>query len=66
LPFGFSEQSLEHIRKATSFLYDVKSINIPALPADAVVPRFTEAILQEKGLKNPVGQVLAQNESAGR
>lgn len=62
LPFGFTEQSLDHIRKATSFLHEVKSINVPELPPDAVVTRFTDAILQERGLKKPVGEVLAQDD----
>ena len=62
LPFGFTEQSLEHIEKATSFLHEVKSINVAKLPADAVVTRFTDAILQERGLKKPVGEVLAQDD----
>lgn len=62
LPFGFTEQSLDHIRKATSFLHEVKSINIAELPADAVVTRFTDEILQERGLKKPIGEVLAQDD----
>ena len=62
LPFGFTEQSLDHIRKATSFLHEVKSINIAELPADAVVTRFADQILEERGLKKPVGEILAQDD----
>jgi sulfonate transport system substrate-binding protein len=66
LPFGFTDASLEHVRRATSFLFEIKSINIAQLPEDAVVSRFTDAILAERGLKKPVGEVLAQNESKPR
>lgn len=66
LPFGFTEQSLEHIRKATSFLYEVKSINVAALPTDAVVTRFADELLQERGLSKPIGQVLALDEAGTR
>jgi NitT/TauT family transport system substrate-binding protein len=66
LPFGFTEQSLEHLRKATSFLYEIKSINVPELPGDAILTRFTDEILRERGLNKPIGEVLAQNDGAER
>jgi sulfonate transport system substrate-binding protein len=66
LPFGFTEASLEHVRKATAFLYEVKSINVGQLPGDAIVTRFTDEILQERGLKKPIGEVLAQREGGIR
>jgi sulfonate transport system substrate-binding protein len=66
LPFGFTRDSLEHVGKATSFLHEIKSINVAQLPEDAVVTRFTDEILKERGLSKPVGEVLAQNEGAPR
>jgi NitT/TauT family transport system substrate-binding protein len=60
LPFGFTDASREHIRRATAFLHEIKSIDVAELPADAVVNRFTDDILRERGSKEP-GQVFAQN-----
>jgi NitT/TauT family transport system substrate-binding protein len=62
LPFGFTDASRDHIRRATAFLHEIKSIDVPELPPDAVVSRFTDDILRERGLKQPVGQVFAQND----
>jgi NitT/TauT family transport system substrate-binding protein len=62
LPFGFTDASLDHIRRATAFLHEIKSINVAELPSDAVVSRFTDAILRERGLKKPVGEVHARND----
>jgi NitT/TauT family transport system substrate-binding protein len=66
LPFGFNDASLEHLRRATAFLHEVKSINVAELPADAVVTRFTDEILRERGVSKPVGEVLAQDEGGQR
>jgi NitT/TauT family transport system substrate-binding protein len=63
LPFGFTDAGREHIRKATAFLFDIKSINVPALPADAIVEQFTADILRERARTSPVGQVLALDDS---
>jgi hypothetical protein len=62
LPFGFTDASLEHIRRATAFLHEIKSIDVAELPPDAIVGRFTEDILRERGLHKPVGEVRAQND----
>jgi NitT/TauT family transport system substrate-binding protein len=62
LPFAFTDASREHIRRATAFLHEIKSIDVPELPPDAVVSRFTDEILRERGSKQPVGQVFAQND----
>jgi NitT/TauT family transport system substrate-binding protein len=64
LPFGFTDESLELVRRSTSFLYEVKSIAIPELPGDAVVTSFAEDILRERGLHTPVGEVRASAEVA--
>jgi NitT/TauT family transport system substrate-binding protein len=66
VPFGFTPDSLELIRRATAFLYDVKSIAIPELPADAVQPRLTEEILEARGLKAPLGEIGASAEVAAK
>jgi NitT/TauT family transport system substrate-binding protein len=63
VPFGFTPTSLELLKRATGFLFEVKSISIPELPADAIVPQFTEEILKEHGLQPPVGEVKASAET---
>ena len=66
LPFGFTDKSLELIKRATAFLYEVKSIAIPELPADAVLPALTAQILQERNLKAPVSVIKATTELAAK
>ncbi len=66
LPFGFTPESLELIKRSTAFLYEVKSIAIPELAPDAVVPRLTEEVLEERGLKTPVAEVKAAGEVASK
>lgn len=62
LPFAFDAASLDHIRRATAFLHEIQSIDVPALPEDAVVGRFASEILRERGASQPVGVVYAQND----
>jgi sulfonate transport system substrate-binding protein len=59
LPFGFTDASLELVQRATAFLYEVKSINVPALAPDAIQPQFTQEILRERGLQKPVVEARA-------
>jgi NitT/TauT family transport system substrate-binding protein len=62
LPFAFDASSLEHIKRATAFLHEIKSIDVAELPADAVVSRFADEVLRERGASQPVGIVYAQND----
>jgi len=62
LPFAFDASSLEHIKRATAFLHEIKSIDVAELPADAVVPRFADEVLRERGASQPVRVVYAQND----
>jgi NitT/TauT family transport system substrate-binding protein len=64
LPFGFTPQAVDHIKKATAFLFSIKSIDAPELAADAVLPDLTEAILKEHELSAPVGEVRAVPDNA--
>jgi len=66
LPFELTAPALEHIKKATAFLFSIKSIDTPELPSDAVLPELTTDILKEHGLTAPVGEIKAQPESAFR
>jgi NitT/TauT family transport system substrate-binding protein len=64
LPFAFSTDSLELIKKDTAFLYSIKSISIPQLANDAVITDATEAVLKERNLKIPAGVVKAASQTA--
>ncbi len=64
VPFGFTPASLGLIKTDTAFLYSIKSIAIPQLASDAVLPDLTAGILKERGLSAPIGQVAAQPGSA--
>jgi NitT/TauT family transport system substrate-binding protein len=66
VPFGFTPDGLELIKRATAFLHEVKSINVSELPPDAVLPGFTEEILKERGLRAPVGEIRASAELAAK
>jgi sulfonate transport system substrate-binding protein len=57
VPFGFTSESLELIKRSTAFLFDVKSVSIPELPADAVVTKFVDEVLAERQKTAPVGEI---------
>jgi NitT/TauT family transport system substrate-binding protein len=64
LPFAFPPEALELIRRDTAFLAGIKSINTPELAPDAVLTDATEAVLKERGLKGPAGEVKTASQSA--
>jgi NitT/TauT family transport system substrate-binding protein len=66
VPFGFTGESLELIKRSTAFLYDVKSISVPELPSDAVVTKFVDAVLAERGRTAPVGEIHASSPTASK
>ena len=66
LPFGFTDESLELVKRATAFLYEVKSISVAELPADAVVPSFVNDVLQEHAAKAPIAKIQASQPTASR
>ncbi len=59
VPFGFTPESLELIKRSTAFLFEVKSVSIPELPADAVVTKFVDEVLAERQKTAPVGEIRA-------
>lgn len=63
LAYGFTPEALTLIKKASTFLVDIKSIRSEIRP-EAVMPQFTADILKARGLKAPVGEVKAQPNSA--
>ncbi len=63
MPFGFTPDAMELLTKASEFLFSIKSINTPKMRPEAVMTEFTEAILKERKLKAPVGDVATLPES---
>lgn len=66
LPFGFSKASLSLIAKDTAFLYSIKSIAVPKLADDAVLPDLTAEVLKERKLAVPLGEIKASSETASK
>ena len=54
LAYGFTPEALDLIKKASTFLVEIKSITSDIRP-EAVLPQFTADILKARGLKAPVG-----------
>lgn len=57
LPFTFSPDARELITNATSFLREIKTINVDKLKPDAIVSEFADKALQARNLKSPIGAV---------
>jgi NitT/TauT family transport system substrate-binding protein len=64
IPFSFPPASRELLQRSTAFLYEVKSIAVPELPADAILSQFTDEILKERRRESPVAEILAAPDSA--
>ncbi len=57
--YGITPEAQELISRASAFLFSIKSINVEKLRPDAVMPEFADAVLRERGLKSPIGEVRA-------
>jgi NitT/TauT family transport system substrate-binding protein len=64
LAFAITPKAQALIDKATVFLHSIKTIKVDKLRPNAVMTGFTEEILKERGLTAPVGEMLAQPDSA--
>jgi NitT/TauT family transport system substrate-binding protein len=63
LPFGFTPDAMALLDKASAFLFTIKSINTQTLRPEAVMPEFVNAILKERNLSAPVGDVTSLPDS---
>jgi len=63
LAYGFTPEAMDLIKKASTFLVEIKSIKSEIRP-DAVMANFTADILKSRSLKAPVGEVKALPMSA--
>jgi len=66
LQFTITPQARELLDRATTFLHTIKSINTPKLRPEAVMPEFADAVLKERNMKAPIGQVTALPDSEFR
>lgn len=57
LPYAFTPDMRKVIDDGVAFLNANKVINVNKLRADAVVPDYVDAVLKERNLKAPIGQV---------
>ena len=57
LPYTFTPEAMELIKRASAFLHEIKSINTPSVRPEAVMPQFTQEVLKERGLKAPLGEI---------
>ena len=64
LAFAITPDVQGLIDKATVFLHSIKTIRVDTLREEAVMTEFTRDILAERGLDAPVGEMLAQPDSA--
>jgi hypothetical protein len=62
LPYGFTPEARELLARSTAFLYAIKSISVPQLASDAVLPDLTAAVLKEHKLQAPVAEIKAQQD----
>jgi NitT/TauT family transport system substrate-binding protein len=58
--YGFDKDVMEMIGDATKFLHEIKSVHVPQLPKEKIMPEFTEKILKEKGLSVPLAKIQSQ------
>lgn len=63
MPFTFTPEVMELIARATTFLYSVKSIDVDTLRPEAIMPEFSQQVLEEAGLQAPIGEIKARPES---
>ena len=64
LPYAFTPEAMELIKRASAFLFEIKSINTPQLRPEAVMPEFAQAVLKERGLTAPLGEIRQLPDSA--
>ncbi len=61
LPFTFTPEVRSLLAGATTFLKDIKAINVSELRSDAIVTTFADEALKARNLKAPIGDVQVIN-----
>jgi NitT/TauT family transport system substrate-binding protein len=57
LPYTFTPEARELIKRAAAFLHSIKSINVEQVRPEAIDASWTEQVLKERNVKAPVGEV---------
>ena len=57
LPFAFTPEARALITKATTFLHELKTIDVPQLREEAIMSQFADDVLKARGLSAPLGVV---------
>ena len=62
LDFVISDDAQSLLRDATAFLYSLKKkpAAAPQIRPEGVMPQFAERVLEKRGLKTPVGRIVAK------
>lgn len=61
LPYTITPEVEKLLTESTTFLHEIKSIDVDKLRPEAVMPEFTQAILKERGMTAPVGKITAMD-----
>ncbi|MGH6884635.1 MAG: hypothetical protein ACREGK_01000 [Geminicoccales bacterium] len=64
LHYAITPEARELLIKGSQFLHSIKSIRYPQIRAEAIMPQFADAVLKERGLKAPLGEILPLPDSA--
>lgn len=64
MAFAITPEAQALIDKATVFLHSIKTIKVDKLRENAIETKFTEEILEERGLTAPIGQIKALPDEA--
>lgn len=59
LPFTFTPEVMTLLDNGAKFLHSIKAINVDKLRPDAIMPGFANEVLKERGIKAPIGEVMA-------
>src|SRR5512134_189244 len=57
LHYTFTPETRELIKRASAFLYSIKSINVAELRPEAIDASWSEQVLKERNVKAPIGNV---------
>jgi hypothetical protein len=62
LDFTISDDAKSLLRDATAFLYSLKKkpAAAPQIRPEGVMGQFAERVLEKRGLKTPVGRIVAK------
>ena len=61
--YAFTPEVRELLTRAAAFLHSIEAIGVEAVRPEAIESKWTEAILKERGLRAPIGQVRALPDS---